>query len=50
MKEVVCPRNSGNSGMYVSYIIIVISVWSYGYSNCSETNVDINERTNVVGR
>ena len=33
---------------YVSYIIIVISVWSCGYSKCSETNVYIEEIINCT--
>ena len=28
---------------YFSYIIIVILVWSFGYSKCSETNVYVKE-------
>ena len=31
---------------YVSYIIIAVSVWSYGNSKCSETNVHLKERMN----
>ena len=46
-----CSKNSFclthvKCSRYVSYIIIVILVWSYGYSKCSETNVYVQESMN----
>ena len=37
LTQVKCSR-------YVKYIIIAISVWFYGYSNCSKINVYIKEK------
>ena len=55
MKEIVWARNPFHltqvqCSRHISFILIVIKIWSYGYSKCSDTNVDIKEKWTVVPR
>ena len=52
IKEVVWARNPFHfiCSRYVRYIIIVTSVWFYGYSKCSETSMYIRKEWAVMSR